>query len=111
MKFLRGALVAVLLAGVMSGPAFSANKPGVGTYSAEDIEKMEKAVKSGKTVSLGKGQQWSVSETGETDPEAVLAKFENLPGGKYAVKAGRYIISMYKFYLCKMEAFIRDIGL
>ena len=115
MRLIRGVMLAALIIGLFPATVFSSPEAGggAGAYSKEDIEKMEQAIKSGKTVSLGKGNQWSVSGTGtgSDSAEAILAKFEHLPGGQTAVKIARKIISMYREYLDKIEVFAKNIGL
>jgi len=106
---------------VFSSPVHSANNTGSGNgnsdatgkggFSQAEIEKMDKAIKAGNTVTLKEGGNWTVSGTGTGDYEAILAKFENMPGGKTATMLGRKIITMYREYLDKIEAFAKSIGL
>lgn len=106
-------MVGALALTVLSSPAVSSQNTGngAGKYTKAEIEKMDQAVKSGKTVSLGKNGEWSVSGTGGMDPGAMLARFERLPGGKAATKVGHRIISIYREYLEKLEAFVRNLGI
>lgn len=107
-------MVLGLAGAILSVPVLAVEKAGgLGGYSQEDIAKMEKAVKDGKTISLGQGKEWTISATGEgaVDSEALLAKYEHLPGGKTMVAVARKIITMYRVYLDKIEAFADHIGL
>lgn len=79
--------------------------PAPQVVGADEYEKMTKDLKEGKPLDAA-GKKFTLSETGD-----MLAKFEHLPGGKTAVAIGRKIIVMYREYLDKLMAFVREIDM